>query len=460
LLFDVAALLITSAALGPAAEAFGVPENSSITITVPAAGGGLPPLSPLFDGVIIGNQVDPSSISHPVSLSTFAVTRVSTPELKTLTGIPLLSALAVLPRTRIASFISRNPSVVTNLLASPPASREVSSLWQSLGHSAQNALAASAPRLVGNLDGFPAGVRNTANRAWVKQSMHSLGTKLSAIGGRAQSANARHELQMFGEVKTALRTSKSGPPKSLLSVDPSGQGTAAIVIGNIKTADYVTYMVPGMFFKVNGQIDDWTNDATDLYNQQVSWLKRLDSTKPGGAHKTVAVVAWMGYQTPDLTNIGALDLAYQGRDALARVVEGMQAERVGNQPYTTIVAHSYGSTAALMALTEYDFKVDALAVVGCPGSAAQSVKDLHVRGGNMFVGSAAWDPVPNSAWFGSDPASPSYGAKTMAVGGGTDAITHKKLGGSIGHNEYFDAGSESLRNMALIGINEGKLVMR
>ncbi|HEY5320552.1 MAG TPA: hypothetical protein VIJ76_06725, partial [Galbitalea sp.] len=63
-------------------------------------------------------------------------------------------------------------------------------------------------------------------------------------------------------------------------------------------------------------------------------------------------------------------------------------------------------------------------------------------------------------WFGSDPASPSYGAKTMAVGGGTDAITHQKLGGSIGHNEYFNAGSESLRNMALIGIDEGKLVMR
>ncbi|HEY5320608.1 MAG TPA: hypothetical protein VIJ76_07010, partial [Galbitalea sp.] len=170
MLFDVAALLITSAALGPAAEAFGVPENSSITISVSSVGGGLPPLSPLFDGVIIGNPVDASAISHPVLLSNFAVTRVSTPELKTLTGIPLLSALAILPPTRIASFISENPAVVTKLLASPPAAREVSGLWQSLDRSAQKALVASAPRLVGNLDGFPAALRNTANRAWVKES--------------------------------------------------------------------------------------------------------------------------------------------------------------------------------------------------------------------------------------------------------------------------------------------------
>jgi pimeloyl-ACP methyl ester carboxylesterase len=168
----------------------------------------------------------------------------------------------------------------------------------------------------------------------------------------------------------------------------------------------------------------------------------------------------MGYQTPDLTNIGSLDLAYQARDALSSSVEALQEQRAGNLPYTTIIAHSYGSTAALMALTQYNFSVNALVLVGTPGSAAQSVKDLDVKHANVWVGAAAWDPVPTSAFFGSDPSSPSYGAHTMGVGGGKDVITDKSLGQSMGHNEYFDPGTESIRNMALIGIGHAELVMQ
>jgi hypothetical protein len=112
-----------------------------------------------------------------------------------------------------------------------------------------------------------------------------------------------------------------------------------------------------------------------------------------------------------------------------------------------------------MALTQYNFSVNALVLVGTPGSAAQSAKDLHVDNTNVWVGSAAWDPVPTSAFFGSDPSSPSYGAHTMGVGGGTDVITGSKLGQSLGHNEYFDPGTESIRNMALIGIGHPELVM-
>lgn len=86
------------------------------------------------------------------------------------------------------------------------------------------------------------------------------------------------------------------------------------------------------------------------------------------------------------------------------------------------------------------------------------MNDLHVRNHNVYVGEAPFDPVPNSAWFGSDPAAPSYGAKKMAVGGGFDAITNEFLAPSFGHNDYFGVGTESMRNMALIGIDHGELV--
>ena len=155
-----------------------------------------------------------------------------------------------------------------------------------------------------------------------------------------------------------------------------------------------------------------------------------------------------------------LDLADQARDALASSVESLQLQRAGDLPYTTIVAHSYGSTAALMALTQFSFKVNALVLVGTPGSAAQSAKDLHVKNTNVWVGAAAWDPVPTSAFFGSDPSAPSYGAHTMGVNGGTDVITGTQLGQSLGHNEYFDPNTESIRNMALIAIDQAGLVMQ
>jgi hypothetical protein len=69
------------------------------------------------------------------------------------------------------------------------------------------------------------------------------------------------------------------------------------------------------------------------------------------------------------------------------------------------------------------------------------------------------DPIVNSAFFGSDPGSPSYGAKPMGVGGAVDPITHRTLAGSSGHNEYFTDGTECMRNLALIGIDRGDLVL-
>ena len=81
-----------------------------------------------------------------------------------------------------------------------------------------------------------------------------------------------------------------------------------------------------------------------------------------------------------------------------------------------------------------------------------------MRAGNVYVGEAAWDPVPNSAYFGSDPGAKSYGAKPLGVGGGVDALTQAALASSIGHNEYFSPGTESMRNFALIGIGQGQYV--
>jgi pimeloyl-ACP methyl ester carboxylesterase len=455
LLFDVTALVITSAALGHAAEASVAPASSSIITSLPA-GDSVPPITITTPSSV----VDPGAIAHGIPVTTLEVPATSAAQIRTLDGVPLIRALAGLPAEQIDKLVTSDPGIVQKVLDAPPSARDANALWSSFTPATRSKLITSAPRLVGNLSGFPVSVRDDANRLWVSRSITELKAKLSNVAGRAVAESDQQTLQTLTRVLAEVKPTKHGPARELLSVDPSGEGKAVIILGNLQTADYVTYMVPGMFYTVDGQLGAWTGDAADLYSLQKQWLSRLAAENPADAGKSVAVVAWMGYETPNLTNVGSLTAADQARDALARDIESMQTLRTGHQPYTTIVAHSYGSTAALMALTQYDFSVNALVLVGTPGSPAQSAKDLHVKNTNVWVGSAAWDPVPTSAFFGSDPSAPSYGAHTMGVNGGTDVVTGQALGQSIGHNEYFDPKTESIRNMALIGIDQSELVMR
>jgi len=470
LLFDVTALLITSTALGSAAEVSVAPAATTISeivpiesqafalvhSAVPASDAGVPPVTI----TTASSLVDPGAIAHGIPISVLEIPVSNPTEVRSLAGISFVRGLAALSASQIDKIVSDDPGVITKVLGAPPSAADVSTLWATLSPDTRSKLVATAPHLVGSLDGFPASVRNTANREWVSKSISSLKSKMSAVTGRVLAASDQHTLDMLTKVDTALKPTKNGPTRTLLSVDPTGEGKAVIVLGNLQTADYVTYMVPGMFYTVDGQLGAWTGDAADLYKQQVTWLHRLSTDDPSDAHKTVAVVAWMGYQTPDLTNIGSLALADTAKVTLTRDVEAMQAQRVDNPAFTTIIAHSYGSTAALMALTDSQLTVNALVLVGTPGSSAQSAKDLSVLNNNVWVGAAAWDPVTTSAFFGSDPSAQSYGAHKLGVGGGTDVITGKPLGQSIGHNEYFDPNTESIRNMALVGIDQGGLVLR
>ena len=497
LLVDVTAIL-TLVALGPAAEAFGVPQNFVVAAstafetsraTAPASApfiGPTPDLAPTPD---LGPT--PPELAPQAGLG---------PDLQvtTLSGIQLLEQLVYLTPAQIEEFVDARPDAIRELLAHPPVARDVTMWWGTLTPVVRSGLLAASPELVGNLDGVPFEVRDVANRVFLDQTMHDLRTVIDSDAGRTMIDHAEQQLNMLEAIADSLDTkgvdstltnnanpgaapAAADAERTLLSLDVSGQGRAAIVLGDLRTADYVTYLVPGMFFTIENQMGDWTNAAAELYSEQVAWLELLDRAESGGtptalgagqsstaaslgiggseaATPTVATIAWIGYHTPNLTNVGAIDNALEGRDSLASAIEGLQALRADNEPYVTVVAHSYGSTAALMALTEDSFEIDALAMVGSPGSDAQSVDDLHVRDGNVWVGEAAWDPVPNSSFFGSDPGAPEYGAKKLGVDGGTDVITDRPLTGSIGHNEYFGAGSQSMRNLALIGIDRGEFV--
>lgn len=417
MLFDVAALFLTSVIAGPVPEAVGVPPTPLSSVSQPYIGP-----EPGFG-----------------------------PDIQVGTGSLLLDQLAFIPVTDIEQFVGDHPSAMSDLLANPPAAQDVSLWWGALTAEQRGALTSADPSLVGNLDGLPFETRDAANRLLLESTLADLRAAGATDAGRAMVEDATRRIQMLEAIEDAL-SSSDGVPHALLSLDVTGQGRAAVVVGDLLTADYVSYLVPGMFFTIEGQIADWTDIAAQLYNDQNAWIDRLGSTG------SVATVAWIGYHTPNLTNVGSIDQAQEGSVALAGAIEGLQSQRAGNEPYISVVAHSYGATAALLALTDTSLHVDALAMLGSPGSPAQSVGQLHVTGGNVWVGEAAWDPVPNSSFFGSDPGSAAYGAHLMAVDGGVDVVTGANLSASVGHLGYFGSDSEAMRNLALIGIGRADLV--
>lgn len=371
-----------------------------------------------------------------------------------------LTALASIPTEGISSYLAERPGTIEQVLAAQPPAQEVALWWGDLEIDRQAALAAATPELLGNLDGVPYTIRDTSNRTVLSQTISDLGEVVNSDVGRAVQQNALQQLSMLSSISNSLDHEKTSPERTLISLDVTGQGRAAIVLGDLAEADYVSFLVPGMFFTIENQMSYWTDAANTLYAEQQLWLDHFESQSVFVRNETVATVAWIGYDTPNLTNVGAIDNAIQGRDALASAILGLQAQRGDDQPYISVIAHSYGTTAAMMALSEYEFEIDALAMVGSPGSPAESVADLNVRDGNVFVGEAAWDPIPNSSYFGSDPGSASFGAQSLSVSSGFDLVMKQELTGSVGHNEYFTPGSTAMRNFALVGIGRGDLVMR
>lgn len=385
----------------------------------------------------------------------FIMTTVNNRELTQPTGMTLLNALTARSPSGVTAFVDADPQRIRTLLAAPPGAPQVSGWWQRLDSVAQRALVTAAPELIGNLDGIPVAVRNDANRHVLRTAIRELEVPEGTVG-RSQETQNQHRLEMLYAVADALGPSTANPPRTLLQLDPHDEGKVAIVLGDLDTADYVSFLMPGMFITVGGNVVEWTDTAARLYDEQVSWLSLLAEAGASDDEQTVATVAWIGYQTPHLLNVGSLDLAYEGRDAIAHAVDGLQTIRGADQPFISLLAHSYGSTAAMLALDE-STTVDALAMIGSPGAPATHVDALNVRG-DIFVGEAAWDPIPNSSFFGSDPGSAEFGARAMSVAGTVDVITNRVLAASTGHNEYFSPGTESMRNLALIGIDMGELV--
>lgn len=419
-------LLIAAALLTASMHSFGVVEA---------------PVVPASHPVVVASAV--TTVPEDVSVLRPVMTGVqgTVDEVAAAHGATFLADLAHLGRAELLR-AGADGRVLAAAQDTPPSTATVAAWWAGLGDDERDALVTDAPSVVGNLDGVPYAVRDRANRAVL-------------AAGLADGATSAARTAMLGQVDRALDHEAGAPDRFLITLDTRGSGRAAIAIGDLSTAADVTVVVPGMFFTVTGQMADFTNTANDLYSEQAT----LAGVAAPGSGSGVAVVAWMGYRTPDLSNILSLQLAKTGAARLERAVDGIRQLRPGTEPRLNIVAHSYGSTTALMALSSGRMRADTLTVLGSPGSDVANATQLAVSSGQVFVGDAHSDPIAGSGYFGTDPGSASFGSTVLDLAGGTDAQDADDVfRRPVGHNDYLKPGTASLHDVALIAVGRGDLV--
>lgn len=265
--------------------------------------------------------------------------------------------------------------------------RVVAAVAAMLGPAALDRLAATHPHLVGPVDGMPLAARYAANR------------RIALDAGLDDLA---------------------APGRQLLYLDPV-RGHVAEVLGDAARAEHVAVVVPGM--------------GNELERFDVV-LRKADALRAAAADldppADVATVAWLGYDSPTF-DVVLDDAARAGGPPLQRLVDGLATTNTADATLT-VVAHSYGSLVAGHAMRA-GLDADAVAVTGSPGMGADRSADLGDA--PVYALTAPLDAVAMTERFGVDPADTDFGATALATG-------------AVFHSGYFDAGSTSLRNLALV----------
>ncbi|MFI6650996.1 alpha/beta hydrolase [Streptomyces sp. NPDC050529] len=357
--------------------------------------------------------------------------------------------------------------------AGPAARRE---WWAGLTDEQREEYLAVYPDLIGNLDGIPALIRDTANR----DNLQLLIGKLEGQDGD------RAETQLAGlrEIDRQLQAGRrSGePPMYLLGIGDEGNGRAIVSFGNPDTSRNVATYVPGL----NTSLDKEFAEGD---------LKRARDTAIGARYydSSSAAIVWLGYDAPQSPDgLDSLDVigderAERGGGSFNGFMGGLSATNENENPHMTTIGHSYGSRTVGAATQQGSGipGVDDIVLVGSPGVGVDRAEDLGVSKDHVFVGAAENDVVTklpskqqsavgavgwaaggpvgslllgevadqgdDDLWFGRDPASRAFGARRFQVDEGPQLVSSEGVSLDA-HSRYFDPTRDavSANNIALV----------
>ncbi|MEV5753620.1 alpha/beta hydrolase [Actinoallomurus sp. NPDC052308] len=262
-----------------------------------------------------------------------------------------------------------------------------------------------------------------------------------AMGAALQTAR---RIQDFAMVRSLSRLMVPG--RRFLFFDARGTGRAVEVLGDLAHARRVAILVPGADTTVTTFDDRGHRPFATPGGGARALLDEARGIEPG---TDLAVVAWLGYSPPKVTSPGVITdfRADTGAARLRRFVTDVH--RLNPSADTTLLCHSYGSVVCGEAVR--GLPVSDVAAFGSPGMSASSAAGLGTRARVWAArGTADWiGLVPHvrmfGLGFGTDPVSPTFGARVFAAG-------------SAGHGDYLKPGSVSLRNLALIALGRAPQV--
>ncbi|MET9773002.1 alpha/beta hydrolase [Streptomyces sp. NPDC006367] len=355
--------------------------------------------------------------------------------------------------------------------------------WKNLGPEDRAAWISLRPATVGGLDGLPATVRDEANRIVLDTTRGAMRMELNSIPKppanewtwitagpyptKAHTDEWREWHRKYGDRydhltkslagmesiqkrfdstgMTDVRGLKSLPPAYLLGFSAEGNGRAIIASGNPDTARHQAVYVPGT-------TSNLSNIGGNMDRMTATW--HVASDESGG--QPVSTITWLGYDAPqDIVRDSPFrHYADDGAPAFNRFLEGLEASHTGETtPHRTVIGHSYGTTLVGSAADHGTLNADDVITVGSPGVTVAEAEELDVPKGHAWNEEADGDIVPDIGRFGhggtdwdgpwSVPSDERFGAKQMT----TD---------TEGHSGYWDEGSQSLRNQALVVAGHGE----
>lgn len=382
--------------------------------------------------------------------------------------------------TKHQAYLAEHPSQRLEFLNSSP--DLVADWWHSQDQSDRVDDVTILPKYVGNLEGLDYASRDYANRWYLKAG---IAAAKKAVAAEPQNTVARGNLRSLVAIKATI-SGKRTPRRYLMTLTTSSPPLAAVSVGNVDTANLVTFNVPGMG-TFTDDMQAWTQSAQNVWEIQGKV----------GAPKKRAVVAWIGYVTPPVGIDAALGgYALAGAAKLLTTLDGFRAARShAFEPHPwklNVVAHSYGTTTAADALAHTAVKVNSFVMLGSAGieNWIRGASALHAK--HVYAGEASQDPEAHWGRLSrQDPRTPGFGARVLSVDGdtarGLRAVTghapvlHYKwndnpLSAAWSHvkdidqfvaeytahensHGYLDPGTESLRNTAIATTPNPKVPM-
>ncbi|KQO63417.1 alpha/beta hydrolase [Curtobacterium sp. Leaf261] len=368
--------------------------QATLTAALQTAAGG----SSLLPGVGAAASV-PSLLVAPVDFAA-VVERFTSASF-----LPLLAELSRGGARAVSAWRRHHRAEWDRHIAATMSASDVARWWGGLDADQRTALVMGASGWIGSLNGVAYSDRGRANQHRldvmlpkyrrqyeVMSARIGVGLPFTAVE-RAAYALLAERIAALAAIKATLADTRADRPRTVVSLTLGHPPLAAIAVGDLDAASQVTVNVPGMGNTVAQSTRGWVGGAENL------WIEEQQAASALHIDDRVAVVAWIGYDTPDMPPSGEVLLSTKARAGatnLSAFLDGVSGTRGwSGGRHVSVVAHSYGTTTATLATSTTPVSnLTLLASAGVDRSIADA-DAVNVPRGHVWASQASNDYIAN-----------------------------------------------------------------